>query len=277
MDLFGGKLNGLDLFSGIAGLGGDALGEWVKTIAYCENDRYAQAVLLSRMARGEIDVAPIHDNVETLRGRDLPVPIDIIIAGFPCQDISVAGRRAGLGGNRSGLFFEIKRLVGELRPRFVFLENTSGITCPPMEPGREREPTPLGIVAGELAALRYDCRWGFLRAFDMGAPHERARWFLLAHTSDTRKRREPRQKEVEKTSRNIGGQRLQKQQRLGRGSSYGHAGIPSPERRTSWTIEPAVGRVVHGLSMRSDRIRALGNSVVPQCAREAFERLIGFK
>ena len=121
-------LNGLDLFSGIGGLS-VALSPWAKPIAYCENDRYCQAVLLSRMSDGQIETAPIWDDITTLVSGMLPRNgIDIIYAGFPCQDISVAGTGKGLGGERSGLFFEIVRLASELRPRFVFLENVPVFT-----------------------------------------------------------------------------------------------------------------------------------------------------
>src|SRR5690606_10421534 len=119
-------LRGLDLFSGIGGLT-LALAPWVRPVAYCENDRYATAVLLSRMRTGDLPCAPIWDDVRTLRGDMLP-SVDIIYGGFPCQDISCAGRGAGLAGGRSGLFFEIARLARELRPRFVFLENVPAIT-----------------------------------------------------------------------------------------------------------------------------------------------------
>lgn len=159
---------GLDLFSGIGGLT-KALEGYVMPVAYCENERYAQAVLLSRMARRELPTAPIWDDVRSLTGPMLPVQPDIIYGGFPCQDISVAGRGAGLGGGRSGLFFEIVRLVSEIRPQFVFLENVSAITVR----GAER-------VVGELCRLRYDCRWGILSAADVGAVHRRERWWLLA-------------------------------------------------------------------------------------------------
>lgn len=120
-------LNGLDLFSGIGGIA-YALKEWVRPVIYCEIDRYAQGVLLSRMETGEIPVAPIWDEVKTL-GKTSEMPqIDIISGGFPCQDISVAGNGAGLAGERSGLFFEIARLCSELKPRFIFLENVPAIT-----------------------------------------------------------------------------------------------------------------------------------------------------
>ena len=118
-------LNGLDLFSGIGGIS-IALSPWVRTIAYCEQDRYAQSVLLSRMSEGKLHRAPIWDDVQTLTGEMLPT-IDIIFGGFPCQDISVAGRGEGLGGERSGLFYEIIRLTKETRTPFVFLENVPAI------------------------------------------------------------------------------------------------------------------------------------------------------
>jgi DNA (cytosine-5)-methyltransferase 1 len=164
-----GVLNGLDCFSGIGGIT-LALKEWVTPVAYCEINPYARAVLVSRMSDGQLPTAPIWDDVTTLHGDMLPVKPDIIYGGFPCQDISVAGRGAGLEGKRSGLFYEVARLVGEIRPAFVFLENVPAIT------GRG-----LGDVVGELARLWYDCRWGILSASDMGAPHRRDRWWLLAH------------------------------------------------------------------------------------------------
>lgn len=151
-----------------------ALEPWVRPVAYCENERYAQAVLLSRMRDGRLPVAPIWDDVRTLNGSDLP-PIDIIYGGFPCQDISSAGRGAGMEqGDRSGLFFEIMRLTQEVRPTFVFLENVPAI--------RTRG---LSRVLSEFTALGYDCRWTVVSAADVGAPHLRKRWFLLAADSNS--------------------------------------------------------------------------------------------
>lgn len=163
---------GLDLFSGIGGLT-TALSKWVIPIAYCESDRYAQSVLLSRMAGGDLPRAPIWDDVCSLDGQSLLLPgVDIIYGGFPCQDISVAGSGAGLAGERSGLFFEISRLVRELSPNFVFLENVPAIT------------TRGGLdVIGEFAKMGYDCRWTIISAGSVGAPHRRERWFLLAHSN----------------------------------------------------------------------------------------------
>lgn len=284
---------GLDLFSGIGGIT-KALKGYVEPVAYCENDRYAQATLLSRMAKGDIPLAPIWDDVTTLRGTMLP-PVEIVYGGFPCQDISNAGRREGLEGKRSGLFFEIIRLISEIRPRFVFLENVSAI------PYRG-----LGTITTEFAKLRYDCRWGILSAKDVGANHLRERWWLLAHTSSIRRRgrNRPNEKREETAHRSkkmadSEGLRMEGEQLPGRlkrvlqSNSYGssqklsdtssiHAqgfknrqGQRESRRSGWWSVEPPVGRVADGVSMRVERLTGLGNAVVPEQAREAFERLMG--
>lgn len=164
-------LNGLDLFSGIGGLS-LALEPWVRTVAYCERDAYAKGVLFSRMRTGELHLAPVWPDVQTLRGCDLPAPIDIIFGGFPCQDISVAGAGAGLAGERSGLVFELFRLVSECRPKFVFLENVPALAVR----GLDR-------VLLELHALGYDARWTIVSAAEVGAPHLRERIWILAHAN----------------------------------------------------------------------------------------------
>lgn len=241
---------GLDLFSGIGGIT-KALEGYVTPVAYCENDRYAQAVLLSRMATGDLPLAPIWDDVTTLRGTYIP-GVDIIYGGFPCQDISVAGRGAGLEGKRSGLFFEIARLIGEIRPRFVFLENVSAITVR----GAER-------VVGEICRLRYDCRWGILSAADVGAQHRRDRWWLLAHA-------ERKGWEGFKQNKSIPGGQRTSFPIIGNHSSHKWNGMD--ER--SFPVRERNGIRVF---MDRNRIHSLGNSVVPAQAREAFERLMGLK
>jgi DNA (cytosine-5)-methyltransferase 1 len=285
---------GLDLFSGIGGIT-KALEGYVEPVAYCENDRYAQAVLLSRMRSGDLPIARIWDDVVTLNGAMLP-RIDIIYGGSPCQDISVAGRGAGLEGKRSGLFFEIVRLISEIRPQFVFLENVAVITVR----GAER-------VVGELCRLRYDCRWGILSAADVGANHRRERWWLLAHANSngsgswgaTRKGQQRRRPLIQSstpmahTSGEQGGwvckPRFQPDARGSGETAYPQGtklkrdgakpnGEPSGSSNASWwATEPDVGRVAHGIPFRVDRLRGLGNAVVPVQAREAFERLMGLK
>lgn len=163
-------MNGLDLFSGIGGLS-LALNQWVKPITYCEIDRYCQGVLMSRMADESLRNAPIWDDIKTLDGNIFRGAVDIIYGGFPCQDISVAGRGKGLDGERSGLFFEIMRLAKEISPKFLFLENVPAIT------------TRGGLqVVREIAAMGYDCRWCIISASSVGALHRRERWFLLAYS-----------------------------------------------------------------------------------------------
>jgi DNA (cytosine-5)-methyltransferase 1 len=231
------------------------------------------------MRSGDIDSAPIWDDVTTLRGDMLP-RIDIISGGFPCQDISVAGLGKGLAGERSGLFFEIARLVRECQPRFVFLENVPAIRTR----GGER-------VVKELASIGYDCRWTTLSAAAVGAPHKRERWFLLAHAygDSIRKKQEPERKQG-KTVFGYDGSKefmaysmcegLQRpneprksqgsisKKRITKFSDYHYS-------KEWWSVEPNVGRVVNGLPNRAHRIKCLGNSVVPLQVREAFKKLAG--
>ncbi len=244
------RLNGLDLFSGIGGIT-LGLSEYVRPIAYCEIDRYAQGVLLSRMSDGQLPRAPIWEDVSTLRGDMLP-RIDIICGGFPCQDISVAGVGVGLGAQRSGLFNHIARLVSETNPSFVFLENVPAI--------RTRG---LNGVVQTFTELRYDCRWTIVSAAEIGAVHIRKRWFLLAHTNGKRLRKEqwakyegPREK-----SRSL---------ELDCQSSPRELAASS-----SWPSKPRVDRTGDGLSYCVDRAKALGNAVVPLQAKTAFDRLMG--
>src|SRR4029077_6837843 len=236
---------GLDLFSGIGGLT-KALDGYVQPIAYCENERYAQAILLSRMRSRDIPIAPIWDDVRTLQRDDLPIPPDILYGGFPCQDISIAGYGKGLDGERSGLFSEIVRLVSDIRPSFVFLENSSEIAS-----------RGLGTIITAFARLRYEFRWITLSAGDVGAPHCRERWFFMAYS-------------------NSGGGN-------GRIADTGKTQVwkplRSPKRSNWWKTEPDVGRVAHGLRIpaRVDRLLRVGNAVVRAQVREAFERFRGLK
>jgi DNA (cytosine-5)-methyltransferase 1 len=230
---------GLDLFSGIGGLT-RALDGYVTPVAYCECNEYARAVLCRRMGAGDLPPAPIWDDVRTLSGYRLP-PIDIIYGGFPCQDISGSGSGMGLDGKRSGLFSEICRLAEETKAEWVFLENVPNIRT-----------KGLGRVVKRLADLGYDCRWGVISASSVGSPIKAGvRWFLLAKAASK------------------GLQRLQ------------HSQYNTPKPATpswfQWQTEPSVARVANGIPDRVERTIALGNAVVPQQAREAFERLSGLK
>lgn len=267
-------LNGLDLFSGIGGLT-EALAPWVHTVGYCENDQYAQSVLLSRMGNGDLPSAAIWDDVQTLSSETIGAPIDIVFGGFPCQDISCAGHGIGLEGKRSGLFFEIIRLVRELRPRFVFLENVPAITLR----GLDR-------ILLEITALGYDSRWTIVSAAEVGACHLRERWFLLAHSNSNRGR-------LQSVSRSECGntlfassygetQYVGNSPFSGRERANGENGIATqklaqPARFNGWKSEPTVRGRAHGIQHRRDRLRVLGNAVVPMQARKAFMILMGIK
>lgn len=278
-------LNGLDLFSGIGGIT-LALREWVRPVAYCESEPYAQSVLLSRMSEGRLPTAPIWDDVRTLRGEAFDrIGIDIIYGGFPCQDVSVAGARKGLEGERTGLFREAIRLVRECKPQFVFLENVPGI---------RRD---VFTIRGELEALGYDCRDGFLSAAEVGANHRRNRWWLLAHAKQSKLRKQPGRRSWQSREgaslpgRNGETQSLADTESIGLEASI-RVGRSTPERNRSqgqskftntsggdgwWATEPNVGRVANGVPFRVDRLRGLGNAVCPAQAREAFKILAGIK
>lgn len=295
------KLQGLSLFSGIGGLD-LALAEWVKPVVYCERERFCHAMLFERMARGKLPTAPLWDDVRTLTRAHINAQIDIIYGGFPCQDISVAGAGKGLAGERSGLFYQIARLISQLRPRFIYLENVPAITC---RGGQE--------VVAVLTRLGYDCRWCVISAASVGAPHLRKRWFLLAHPNGAGLQASgPKQQAagVEQRSdvaySNGAGQPPAgaEQQTAGaerrgyvaypesvgpqglRASGEQKPGTPSgslpvmwggKSRSDLWATEPDVGRVVDGFPGRVDQIKSLGNSVVPEQAREAFKLLIADK
>src|SRR3990167_1026125 len=147
-------LTNLSLFSGAGVL--DLAAKWtgkIRTVAYVECDPYAQGVLLSRMRDGSLDDAPIFEDIKSFDGRSLEGSINIVSGGFPCQDVSVAGKRIGIrDGIRSGLWSEFARIIREVRPRCVLVENVPGLL---IYPGA-------GVVLRELAVLGFDAEWRVL-------------------------------------------------------------------------------------------------------------------
>jgi DNA (cytosine-5)-methyltransferase 1 len=146
----------------------------LRTICHVERDAYAAAVLVARMAEAALDPAPIWDDVATFDGRPWRGLVDLIVGGFPCQDVSNAGARRGFSGERSGPgWANFARLIGEILPRWVFVENVSAL--------RARG---LRRVLADLRRLGYSGAWCILPASAVGAPHHRARLFLLAYRDD---------------------------------------------------------------------------------------------
>lgn len=170
------KLKLLDLFSGI---GGFSLGlEWsggFETVAFCEIEDYPRKVL----ARHWPEV-PCYEDVRQLTAERLAadgIEVDAICGGFPCQDLSTAGKQAGIEAERSGLWGEFARLIGELRPRVVFVENVANLISGPSEqPGAW-----FGKVLGDLATLGYDAEWHCIPASALGAAHHRDRVWIVAY------------------------------------------------------------------------------------------------
>jgi len=160
-----------------AGHGGGLLADLIlghRPVVAVEWDRYACQVLRERAADGWFPGLHVWEgDVRLFDPSEYAGQVDCIHAGFPCQDISVAGKQAGVSeGTRSGLYREVLRIAGVVRPKQLFLENVSAILG-----------NGLGTVLGDLATLGYDCRWLCIRASDVGAPHHRDRWFLLANTN----------------------------------------------------------------------------------------------
>lgn len=164
-------MNELHLFAGAGGgiLGGMLLGH--TCVCAVEIEPYCQKVLLQRQRDGILPKFPIWDDVRTFDGKPWRGKVDIICGGFPCQDISCAGKGAGIDGERSGLWSEFARIISEVRPRYAFVENS------PMLAVRG-----LGRVLGELSESGYDAEWFVMGADDCGAPHRRKRMWILAHS-----------------------------------------------------------------------------------------------
>lgn len=270
------KLRVLDLFSGIGGfsLGLERTGGF-ETVAFCEIDPFCRRVL----AKHWPDV-PCFEDVTTLRGEDVGT-VDVICGGFPCQDISRAGNQAGITGERSGLWFEYARLIGELRPRHVIVENVSTL----LHRG-------LDAVLGSLAAIGYDADWDCIPASYVGAPHIRDRVWLVAYPQradadsfgpyraaqhDWRAQRWDEQgrlpRQVGEVLADANGERPEGRwlsEAAGRRKSLHAQRGSSSQRGTAvrsggwWAVEPGMGRVAHGVPARVDRLRSLGNAVVPQ-------------
>jgi DNA (cytosine-5)-methyltransferase 1 len=260
-------VNELALFAGAGGgiLGGHLLG-W-RTVCAVEWEPYAACVLAQRQNDGLLPAFPIWDDVRTFDGHPWRGCVDVVSGGFPCQDISVAGKGAGIDGERSGMWAHMARVVGEVRPRFVFVENSPALVT-----------RGLGRVLGDLAALGYDSRWTVLGAADVGAAHQRDRLWLVAHANGVRELQPQRRERDEWGRLGDGGCEVsdagrpdvegQRPESWGIGAELSDIGKPG-----WWASEPDVGRMADGVAARVDRLKAIGNGQVPLCAATAFREL----
>ena len=269
----------LALFAGAGGgiLGGHLLG-W-RTVCAVEWDAYAASVLVARQNDGTLAPCPIWDDVQTFDGRPWRSRVDVVSGGFPCTDISAAGRGAGIDGEASGMWRHMARIIGEVRPRFAFVENS------PMLVRRG-----LARVLGDLAALGYDARWGVLGAAHAGAPHQRDRIWIVATDADGKQRGNKQEcvargrhppvtgdDGAEKHVADAAGERQSEPRKYGYTSDRSQgcsrkAGHADNDRQW-WATEPDVGRVADGVANRVDRLRCIGNGQVPEVVRLAWQTL----
>ena len=306
----------LDLFAGIGGfsLGLERTGGF-ETVAFCEIEEYPQKVLKKNWPGVLIypDVTKLTAEIMVADG----IRPDVITGGFPCQDISTAGTGAGIDGERSGLWSEIARLIGEVRPRYAIMENVSALL------GRG-----LDRVLGDLAEIGYDAEWHCITAASAGAPHRRDRIWIVAYPNDSGqpsdsgggedKGNEARdniggsgegvaypnefrcqERHVERTESN---QQGSPNYALSRGSVVADPNQPRlegwlreglqeraaeqcvreggtrPGRLSDhWLVEPNVGRVANGVPKRVDRLKCLGNAVVPQIPQLIGEAILMYE
>ncbi len=289
----------LDLFSGIGGFSyaAEKIVGGYKTTQFVEIDPYCQSVL-----RKNFPNTPIHDDIKTFSAK--PGQFDVLTIGFPCQDLSVAGRQRGINDEtRSGLFYESIRLLRTVRPRFALFENVRNL----LSHGKGET---FQEVLFQIAKAGYDAEWSVISAKDLGACHLRERIWILAYTNNYGSPSAERIRVNGKTDSNTqkGQNKISESERSSESSDsriiqqtadssnsnstrtesnseevetpiWKHAFLNSKERRTlspDWTryvSEPSLCRGDDGLSNRMARLKALGNSIVPDCAAVPLQRI----
>jgi len=254
-------MNELALFAGVGGglLGSKLLG-W-RTVCAVERDAYAAAVLAQRQNDGLLDLFPIWSDIETFDGNPWRGIAEIISGGFPCQDITASGSHAGIFGKRSGLWKEMARIIGEVRPQYAFVENSSNL----IKRG-------LSVVLADLAQMGYASQWGIIGAIHANAPHRRERTFICA-VSDPDSIRCHEQAGFEKEIQQSCEQRVQSEEgEQPELYEFVHGGCFN-EWVTWWRTEPGLERVVDGVANRMERLKAIGNGQVPAVVRKAWHIL----
>ena len=245
------KLRVLDLFSGIGGfsLGLERTGGF-ETVAFCEIEPFPRKVLAKHWPG-----VPQYEDVTKLTGDILRrdgIAVDVITGGFPCQDISTAGKQAGIKeGTRSGLWSEIVRLIGELSPRYVIVENVANLLSGPSD----KRGGWFGRILGDLAECGYDAEWENIPAAAVGASHRRERvWVVAYHPKNGNSEFSFAHSGKNGAGQKGAGQSDKLHRILGRPRSVFER-FPS---------EPSIRRMVDGVSSDMDRLAACGNAVVPQ-------------
>jgi DNA (cytosine-5)-methyltransferase 1 len=238
----------LDLFSGIGGfsLGLERTGGF-ETVAFCEIEQFPRKVLAKHWPG-----VPIYEDVRELTADTLSrdgIGVDVICGGFPCQDISSAAarKRAGLDGHRSGLWAEMLRLIGEIRPRYTIVENSADLLSYDRGAFAAR-------LFGDLAGIGFDCEWHVIPAAAVGAPHQRDRVWIVAYPNRDGEHVCAFDAEMAAAPQTLA-------------DADGIAPIGAAIARCqlpAWPDEPAIPRVAHGVPDQSHRRAALGNAVVPQ-------------
>ena len=307
-------MNGLALCAGVGGLelGIERVFDGYRTVCYVEGEAFSAAVLRNQMEKGRLHQAPIWSNLRTFDGKPWRGTVDIVSAGFPCQPFSQAGNQDGTEDPRH-LWPEVARIVSEIRPSIIILENVPGVI---VHTGAS--------VAGDLAKMGYHQGWGIVRASDAAAHHRRARWFCVAVNPDSdmhgfsisRPTEDGRSGSLEErspihergkppglcheVSDTNGNSKSNEPVNATEGRSIqqpiSHTRCEPSEIQTqwkfptvkfssgsgkegrafvqSWTPEPSVGRVANGVADWVDRLRACGNGVVPKQAELAIRIIL---
>lgn len=261
------------LFSGIGGfeLGLERAIPELETIWQVEQDKFCQRVLSKHWPN-----AKIYDDVRNITKNNVE-PVDMLCGGFPCQDISIAGKGKGINeGKKSSLWWEMHRIISELRPRIVVLENVPAITF-----------RGLDDVLGSLSEIGYDAEWCIISAAQFGAPHKRERWFCVAYPNSNRIR-EKNEICAGRASSEICNRKSdaaypdsnRTQVPIeGRQSSIKESGSSCQNRTIGyyWKRFPTQSPLCNrndGIPNRLARLRALGNAIVPQCSQWIGEQIL---
>jgi len=243
-------MNELALFAGAGGgiLGGHLLG-W-RTVCAVEWEAYPASVLVARQNDKILSPFPIWDDVQTFDGKPWRGIVDVVSGGFPCQDISAAGKGDGIDGERSGMWREMARIIGEVMPKYVFVENSPMLTI-----------RGLGTVLRDLATMGYDAEWCVLGAANVGANHKRDRIWIVG------------KRQMVNTRCQHGEKRLSKSELIKNTKTSNYCKRFSQISLWDKKIESTVVRMVDGMASRVDRLKAIGNGQVPLVAETAWNIL----